>query len=701
MIPAAQTRRLINSLKKLIATNTLDTGQLSRCMTDAFGGTDASGAWDWRLALDMMQVAAGRSIQIDPANPRKTLAGITALMAGLPTETRRSERQLQLQQFSTPLDLSFVAAQAALICETDVVLEPSAGTGSLAIMTSASSATLHLNELDDQRRSLLAIASGQAVTGHDAEFIADLIDEGVSPTVVLMNPPFASSATRSDKTIAARHVLSAAKALRDGGRLVAIVPPSVSMTGDAGLWRRICAVATPVLRLHLPRAAFRKMGTSVSTDLLVLDKMADGQGAACIEHSCSDLVEALTVVQDRCPKRSEPATPAPSKSGPAAFTRVPKPVGCRKMLLPGRSSVDTNALAPIDFEIFFEPCTNAPVSDVYADYAPQRIQIEGAQDHPSPLVESLAMGSDYPPCPSTDGIKLPKKLVEEGLLSEAQLETVLMAETSFSNDLPGRFLIDPDGAILRNDEAEGAVAFRQGYFLGDGTGCGKGRQVAGIVMANWLAGRRKAVWLSKSASLIEDAVRDWTDIGGGQSDIHSLSRWKPDEEINLTQGILFVTYATLRSVGQSGARRLDQILRWLGEGFEGVIGFDESHEMQNAWGGKSTRGVKAASQQGLAGLQLQNALPRARVLYVSATGATGVGNLAYATRLGLWGQGADYAFPSRESFINAMESGGVAAMEVVARDLKALGLYTARALSFKGVEYEILEHSLTDDQVEI
>ena len=46
----------------------------------------------------------------------------------------------------------------------------------------------------------------------------------------------------------------------------------------------------------------------------------------------------------------------------------------------------------------------------------------------------------------------------------------------------------------------------------------------------------------------------------------------------------------------------------------------------------------------------------------------------------------------------AMVAGGVAAMEVVARDLKALGLYTARALSFEGVEYDVLEHRLTDDE---
>ena len=37
-------------------------------------------------------------------------------------------------------------------------------------------------------------------------------------------------------------------------------------------------------------------------------------------------------------------------------------------------------------------------------------------------------------------------------------------------------------------------------------------------------------------------------------------------------------------------------------------------------------------------------------------------------------------------------------MEVLARDLRALGLYTARSLSYDGVEYEMLEHALTPEQ---
>ena len=88
--------------------------------------------------------------------------------------------------------------------------------------------------------------------------------------------------------------------------------------------------------------------------------------------------------------------------------------------------------------------------------------------------------------------------------------------------------------------------------------------------------------------------------------------------------------------------------------------------MQNAVGGKGERGDQAASQQGRAGLRLQHALPNARVVFVSATGATTVHNLAYAQRLGLWG-GEDFPFATRAEFVEAIEDGVVAAMEVLPR----------------------------------
>ncbi|MEH2519067.1 hypothetical protein V1279_004640 [Bradyrhizobium sp. AZCC 1610] len=218
---------------------------------------------------------------------------------------------------------------------------------------------------------------------------------------------------------------------------------------------------------------------------------------------------------------------------------------------------------------------------------------------------------------------------------------------------------------------------------------------------HWLKGRPRAVWISKSDKLIDDAQRDWSALGMEPLLVTLLSRFRQGTSIRLSEGILFTTYATLRS-DERGEKisRVRQIVEWLGSDSDGMVVFDESHAMQNAVGGKGDRGDQAASQQGRAGLRLQHALPNARVVYVSATGATTVHNLAYAQRLGLWG-GEDFPFATRAEFVEAIEEGGVAAMEVLARDLKALGLYAARSLSYDGVEYELVEHELTPEQIRI
>src|SRR5258707_14845967 len=184
-----------------------------------------------------------------------------------------------------------------------------------------------------------------------------------------------------------------------------------------------------------------------------------------------------------------------------------------------------------------------------------------------------------------------------------------------------------------------------------GPGAGKGRQVAGILLDNGLRGRRRALWVSKSDKLIEDAERDWSALGQERLLITPLSRFRQGTPIRLEEGILFTTYATLRSdAREEKVSRVRQIVDWLGADFEGVIVFDESHAMANAAGGKGERGDQAPSQQGRAGLRLQHAMPNARILYVSATGATTVHNLAYAQRLALSG-GQDFPFPPRAEVV--------------------------------------------------
>ncbi|MCB2079056.1 MAG: strawberry notch family protein, partial [Novosphingobium sp.] len=315
--------------------------------------------------------------------------------------------------------------------------------------------------------------------------------------------------------------------------------------------------------------------------------------------------------------------------------------------------------------------------------------------HPTPLVESVAMGSVTAPQPDICP-RLPAGWQTDGLLSEAQCETLVYAAQAFARDLPGQFKVSQEGTSL--ELSEDGHAYRQGFFLGDGTGAGKGRQIAAVIMDRWLSGERRHVWITKNEALLEDARRDWEALGGLPLDLQPLSRWKLGHPVTMSEGILFVTYPTLRS-GRAEDTRLDQILAWAGADFEGVIAFDEAHAMANALGSSSTRGKVKGSEQGMAGVRLQNHLPRARVLYASATGASDIANLGYTSRLGLWGP--ETAFPTHEAFMTEIRTGGVAAMELVARDLKAQGLYLARALSFAGVEYEILEHKLTEAQVRI
>ncbi|GLO79872.1 hypothetical protein MACH23_32930 [Sulfitobacter pontiacus] len=681
----------------------LRSSALARVMRETFLGSNAGGAWDWRMAYDLMQAAAVQ-VLLRGNGVAGDIAAAKLLASRLLTETRRSEQQIRLQQFSTPLSFAAMVVRAAAVRKGETLLEPSAGTGALAAFAARAGATLLLNEIDPFRQRLLRAVFGGEVTGHDGEHIDDLLQTPVLPDVVVMNPPFASSIDRSrDKHIAAKHLIAAAKRLAPGGRLVAIMPPGFTPERDAAHWSRACGLLTPRLALTMPGQVYRKLGTSVETQLMVFDKVQeDGE---MIRAAVQDMDEALTLVDAVAATRLEmrpmqraaavtPARPTVPSSAPRKTAAAPV----------AASKPRANAVVPLVFTSLDIPRDNTPVSDIYARYRPQRIEIAGAQVHPTPLVESIAMASVAPPVPTNTAnaeLRLPAKLIEEGHLSEAQLETIVMAHDAHGRDLPRRFTIDDDQTRLtRADNDPGARAYRLGFFLGDGTGCGKGRECAGLILVNWLAGRRKAIWVSKSATLIEDAIRDWTDLGGSPADIRPLSKWKPDQSIPMGDGILFVTYATLRSAGKCGTTRLSQVLDWMGEDFEGVLAFDEAHAMQNAAGSEQGRGVKP-SQQGLAGLRLQLTAPRARVFYISATGATSVHNLAYAARLGLCGQGPEYPFPSRESFVSAMEAGGVAAMEVVARDLKTLGLYTARALSFDGVEYDVLEHALTPAQIEI
>jgi hypothetical protein len=469
--------------------------------------------------------------------------------------------------------------------------------------------------------------------------------------------------------------------------------------GASGSGRDLRARADRQARLRLDAliapGAFARHGTGVATRMLVYDKVAADCSEAMFVQV--DGAEALLPSVEALPRRRSGETIRPGqKVLPGNETSMfRRSSTLRPAPRPMRTGFGLQPSVPLAYRILEE---TAPITEqvgIYLPYRPSRVMVPGAAAHPTPLVESIAMGSIAAPKPDHAPL-LPPRLLETGLLSEAQLETLIYSGSSFERDLPGGFTPTKEGCEL--EPSEGGAIYRCGFFLGDGTGAGKGRQVAGVILDQWLRGNRRHIWISKNETLLEDARRDWSALGGLPLDIQPLSRWKLGAPIEMDAGILFVTYPTLRS-GRGDATRLQQIIDWATSVFEGVVAFDEAHAMANAAGGEGSRGKVKGSEQGICGLRLQNLLPRARVLYASATGASDVNNLAYAARLGLWGP--ETAFANRSRFVTAIREGGIAAMELVARDLKALGLYTARALSFSGVEYDVLEHELTLEQIEI
>lgn len=236
---------------------TLQRDTLLWIMEQAYGGSSADGRWLIRHAYDMLELAEVMHLATAdlPAAPDACLAALVDLITHLPTHSVCSEEQIALQQFSTPAPIAYLAALAARTTATDLVLEPSAGTGLLAVFARRAGARLVLNEIDPRRAEMLEAAfSGVPVTRHDAELIHDLLAPAIRPTAVLINLPFSRSIGRhADPLAAFRHLRAAPARLSPGGRCAAILPDRVDTSSRA--WAKATEGCTLTLHLELPANA--------------------------------------------------------------------------------------------------------------------------------------------------------------------------------------------------------------------------------------------------------------------------------------------------------------------------------------------------------------------------------------------------------------------------------------------------------------
>ena len=773
-------------LERLRKGEEIDWRELFAITDKAWGGTQADGTYTVKDAYDALELAVNTHILKDGilydanaeglaglARLRMNLNTLSKILAIIPTQSKRTKEQDDMQQFSTPPHFAYVANWVANVRSGDVVLEPSAGIGGIAVFSKLDGATVIANELSERRRAFLKELGFDYVTGENAEQLHAIYTPQIAagklpqPTVVVMNPPFSNAAKSGKKgktIIGASHVEEALKLLPDGGRLVAIVGEGMAIDAHhfRAWWKNIASKYNVRANVWVNGENYKKYGTTFSNRLLVIDKTGKTADLSKIVGGQVDEISQLpTLLEDIRNDRirnttTEPASDQTSQPGGSSIaagdstsaatgeTGNPGGTGGQRpgavdSQRPGNAGAGTDVtsgdgttgrpdgepgggkesdgsstghpasveaagsesgsgLATEQSGISIESADNSNRAienedDVFSLYKPAKLHIPGAQKHLAPLVESSAMASVTPPDP-TYTPNLPKEVITEGRISETSLENIVYAGQAHKQILP-------------NGE-------RRGYLIGDGTGVGKGRQIAGVIMDNMRQGRTKAVWISEKEGLMDDAKRDAEDIGLDPASITFLGKTKKGAKIDKADGIIFSTYSTLKG-GHEGIlgpikdwwakirgkneSRIGQLVNWLGKDFDGVIAFDEAHNAGNAIAMQGKRGIKRPSATGIAVVDLQAALPKARILYVSATAATEVENLSYADRLGIWGMGTP--FPNKLDFFNKIRAGGISAMEIVARDLKAQGLYLARSISYKGVEFSRLTQNLTTEQTDL
>lgn len=640
----------------------------------------ASGRYDFRYLYDAIECALHevieqRVLSLSELDPAEALVHLERLLSLLPTQRVRTLEQSLYQQFSSPPPLAFVAALVGLSgISNPILLEPSAGTGALACIARALGATVYSNDLSSTRRAFLRYL-GFPVFNVDAEKLDDLLPQDLIPNVVLMNPPFSSTAgrlSRNDNAHGARHIQSALYRLAENGRLVATTGCGLALDRQKAseFWQRIAARYTIKINLALPPPTFAKFGTAWQTQLIVIEKTGPTPGrdwaeqVSNIRYGEASLLEILSLA------RNGSLFPVPISTQATQVTLAPRAIEFADEVVTEEPPAENTS----------HESSTEDDDHYFVSYTSPRLV--GGREHPASLVETPAMAAVIPP-PITYRPWLAPFLITEGILSNPQLERICYAGQRHTQILPS-------GA-------------RAGYVLGDGTGFGKGRVLSGIILDNYNQGRKRALWLSISNQLLEATRRDLRDLRADHIELHQLNDWQVNDEIDFKDGVIFASYNTLIAKSKITQKtRLQQLVEWLGD--DGVVIFDECQRAQHALATEQGD----ATLSGLAVLELQdhNLRPDVRFVYSSATSVVEVNHLGYQDRQGLWGPGT--SFEDFKQFMNEIEGGGLGALEMVTRSMKAFGMFNASTLSYGrdplsglAVEYEEIFHDLTPKQKQI
>lgn len=193
-------------------------------------------------------------------------------------KTAKNKATEGVDYFATPEPVGYKMVQWAGLKDGDRVLEPSAGHGAISRFFSPNTDNTIIEPSS-------RLAPQAQMNTDNAKLINGYFEDlhiGNKYDAVTMNPPFGTGG----KT-AVEHVAKAFKHLRNGGRVIAIIPRGAMADKRFDAWYESddAKDAHMVGEVLLPGVTFERAGTKVATRIVIIDKGGESQGVKRIDLS--------------------------------------------------------------------------------------------------------------------------------------------------------------------------------------------------------------------------------------------------------------------------------------------------------------------------------------------------------------------------------------------------------------------------------
>lgn len=738
-----------------------------RFITDLTGEKIKAGTAEAKRADETIEAAvvqAARTIAArNQGNPLAAYRELVALYDRQPNLAVRSSTSVEQQAYSTPVPLAYLASQRAGIGQDTTVYEPTAGNGALLIDARATYVTA--NELNaDRAAQLRAIYRGAKISQEDATTFVPAARQDV----VIGNPPFGVLKDEFGDSLTwdlgGRYVtreidhaisMKALSAMKDDGRAVLIVGSVAKTLRDDKARRdayngkakrefyfRLYSEYNVTDHFTVAGELYSKQGAGWPVDVIVIE----GRGKSALPLpavAAPRQFDSWAGLESEL-ERGQSVQPETGAAARAATQPVGQPAGSD-----GRTGASSRG-GRLDRQRINTP-TNQPdrISERSADGQPGSGRLDGnaaradAQRNAAdqgrgagggslalkratvaPVAGENARQVTYQPASTSKSLDTLVPVNMQTAIGTAldQLQSRVGAVDTFvadrlgypPADIPGTFSAEQvDALALAIDNMERGA----GFIIGDQTGIGKGRVVAGVIRYALKSGRMP-IFVTEKPNLYADMYRDMNDIGipamlgrpvnilmtnsnekvplneDGTEILKSGSPAAHNALLNRVAGgeregvdVLFTTYSQMQAVkGEWTPRQM--AISQLAPG--SILIFDESH---NAGGqGKQDNSRKSKKQQEAeeAGVTAPNRAAFAREIASQAHGVF-FSSATYAKRPEVMDLYAStdmrLAVADIQDLGEAISKGGIPMQQVVAAMLTESGQYVRRERSFDGVEY--------------